>query len=196
MAAFPNHEFGVRSCANVSGRACDAGWFREVPPTAGSSLRVRNLRGMLVIRETALTIVLSISAGLVVQKFRGLAPCQSGLQPEQPAHFQHHPAQHEVSNASQPGQISPGVARGSFAGRRVLLMGDQGIRGDLTVEGQSVPPQGFIASKLVVSTNYFRTLEIPLRLSRESEERDSAQAAPVPQALNCATNSPSGIAAS
>jgi hypothetical protein len=61
-----------------------------------------------------------------------------------------------------------------------LLMGDQGIRGDLAVEGQPVPPQGFIASKLMVSTDYFRTMEIPLRLSREFDERDSAQAAPVP----------------
>ncbi|MGC1485918.1 MAG: ABC transporter permease [Candidatus Acidiferrum sp.] len=167
-------------------RVMPGGYLKSSGPTASSGVRVGNLRDILVVAEMALTIVLLISAGLTLKNFVRIAHINPGFDPKNLLTFNvtlpdtkyPTPASmdkfHEALLAhlrDLPGTMSVATTLG-------LPMGEPGISGDLMVEGQPVP-RGFIVSKLVVSTDYFRTMEIPLRMGREFDERDSAQAAPV-----------------
>jgi predicted permease len=167
-------------------RVMPGGFLKSSGPTASPGVRVRNLRGILVILEMALTIVLLISAGLLLKSFVRLLNLNPGFDPKNlltfsitlpetkyptPASMDRFHRELLARLRGLPGARSAATIMG-------LPMGEQGIRGDLTVEGQTVPP-GFIVRKLVVSTDYFRAMEIKLRMGRDFEERDSAQAAPV-----------------
>jgi len=167
-------------------RLMPGGFLKSSGPTASSGMRVQNLRGVLVIAEMALTIVLLISAGLLLKSFVRLLNVNPGFNTRNLLTFNitlpdtKYPTPANMDRFHQamlahvrglPGARSAATIMG-------LPMGDQGIRGDLTVEGRTVP-QGFIVRKLVVSTDYFRTMEIPLRMGRDFDDRDWAQAAPV-----------------
>ncbi|MFY9555605.1 MAG: ABC transporter permease [Blastocatellia bacterium] len=147
----------------------------------------RRVRALLVISEFALAMVLLISAGLLIQSFIRLIQVRPGFdaanvltmnvilppkryeKPSDTANF--------YRTVIQRFQNVPGVrAAGAVFG---LPLGDMGVRGDFTIEGQPPPAAGVTASKLVVSTDYFRAMGIPLVSGRFFTEADTDKSSQV-----------------
>lgn len=185
LSIFASLVFGLAPAFQAA-HVMPGGFLKSSVPAASSNVRVRNLRSILVVVEMALTMVLLISAGLLLKSFTRLASVNPGFDPMNLLTFNIDlPDTQYPTTASMDRFHTALLARlGGLPGVRSvatslgLPMGSPGIRGDLTVEGQAMP-RGFIVSKFVVSTDYFRTMRIRLLAGREFDERDSAQAAPV-----------------
>ena len=147
----------------------------------------RRVRSALVISEFALAMVLLISAGLLIKSFIRLIEVKPGFDPRNvltmnvilPDSRYEKPA--DMTNfyrtAIERFQNVPGVrAAGAVFG---LPLGDMGVNGDFTIEGKPPPAAGVTASKLVVSTGYFRAMGIPLMSGRFFAETDSDKSAQV-----------------
>ena len=147
----------------------------------------RRVRSALVISEFALAMVLLIAAGLLIQSFIRLIEVKPGFDPRNlltmnvilPFSRYEKPA--DMSNfyrtAIERFQNVPGVrAAGAVFG---LPLGDMGVNGDFTIEGQPPVPAGVTASKLVVTTGYFRAMGIPLVRGRFFTEADTDKTAQV-----------------
>lgn len=147
----------------------------------------RRVRSALVISEFALAMVLLISAGLLIKSFIRLMEVKPGFDPSNvltmnvilpPSRYER-PA--DMTNfyrtAIERFQNVPGVrAAGAVFG---LPLGDMGVNGDFTIEGKPPPAAGVTASKLVVSTDYFRAMGIPLVSGRFFSEADTDKSAHV-----------------
>ncbi|MEK6322889.1 MAG: ABC transporter permease [Acidobacteriota bacterium] len=146
----------------------------------------RRVRSALVISEFALAMVLLISAGLLIQSFIRLIEVKPGFDPRNlltmnvilPPRYEKPAAMANFyRTAIERFQNVPGVrAAGAVFG---LPLGDMGVRGDFTIEGQPPPAAGVNASKLVVSTGYFRAMGIPLVRGRFFTDADTDKSAQV-----------------
>ena len=146
----------------------------------------RRVRSALVISEFALAMVLLVGAGLLIKSFIRLIEVKPGFDPNNlltmnvllPSSRYTKPA--EMTNfyrtVIERFHNLPGVrAAGAVFG---LPLGEMGVRGDFTIEGQPPPPTGVLVSKLVVSPDYFRAMAIPLlngRVFADSDTEKSAQ---------------------
>jgi len=153
----------------------------------GLHLRKNNLRGLLVVSELTLSLMLLIGAGLLIRTFVRLQAVPPGfatdhvLTMEVAASSRKYQTdkdgkaivnfykQIESHVAGLPGVVSEGVVS-------VLpLTGEVGW-GQINVEGYTPPPgQELQADIRVAGTDYFRTMEIPLRRGRFFTEDDSAE---------------------
>lgn len=156
---------------------------------AGDSLRRRRTWNLLVISETALALVLMAGATLLIRSFfylRDIAPgfrvdglLTASLAPD-PARY------------SKPGRISslydrvlervraiPGVQSATLAS--TLPLGGEYQSMSMPVEGQHFTrPQDFpIMWHRSIDPDYFRTMQIPIRMGRAFTERDRGGAPPV-----------------
>jgi predicted permease len=154
----------------------------------GLNTSQHRLRGLLVISEVALSVMLLIAAGLLLRSFARLQAVSPGFNPDrvmsmmvqvsgpayrpQAARVQFFQAVRERI-ASLPGvKVAGGVTTLPFA---------PGLGwGSINVEGFTPPPgQELQVDQRIASVGYFRTMEIPLRQGRFFEDRDKPDSPPV-----------------
>jgi putative ABC transport system permease protein len=140
------------------------------------------LRGLLVIAEVSMALVLLIGAGLLLKSFTRLRETRLGFNPDHvltarvtlpesthptAAHVKAYYQQAIARIAARPEAQAAGFVNS-------LPLGGPGVRGDLTVEGKTVERSGGRASKLAVGGDYFRALGVPLLKGRAFDDRDNA----------------------
>jgi predicted permease len=150
------------------------------PGRAGSGRRLR--AGLLVV-EVSLSLVLLISAGLLLTSFARLQRVDPGFNPEGVFTAQIVlPRQYSPDNGiafyeqfDRRLAALPGVSSAALI-ERVPLTGGQ-TPTVVAVAGRPMPPLSERATAIrhLVSPRYFRTLGIPLRAGRDFDERDNAR---------------------
>jgi predicted permease len=152
----------------------------------GLHFRRNSLRGLLVVSELALSLMLLIGAGLLIRSFVRLQSVPPGFTTDHVLTMEVAAAgrkyQDDKNNkpiisfykevesrvAHLPSVVSEGVVSA------LPLTGEVGW-GQIHVEGYTPPPgQELQADFRVASTGYFRTMEIPLRKGRFFSEDDTA----------------------
>jgi putative ABC transport system permease protein len=156
--------------------------LQESPSTRTTGLRLAGVRSLLTVGQMALTLVLLVSAGLLIKSLFRLLAVAPGFEPsslltanlELPSPKYSTPVQMRAFHDAMLERIASlrGVTAAGTIGYG-LPFGEAGIAGDFTIEGQSAPPQGVIASKLVVSPGYFQAMGIPLVKGRFLSMNDS-----------------------
>jgi putative ABC transport system permease protein len=155
--------------------------LKEGERSASESRSRRHVRSALVISEFALAMVLLVGAGLLIRSFIRLTEVNPGFDARNvltmnvllpPARYS---KPSDMTNfyrtALERFQNVPGVrAAGTVFG---LPLGDMGVGGDFTVEGQPAVPTGVRASKLVVSSGYFEAMGIRLARGRFFTEAET-----------------------
>lgn len=155
--------------------------LKEGDRSASAGRGGRRVRSLLVISEFALAMVLLIAAGLLIRSFIGLTRVEPGFDPSNlltmnvilPETRYSQPAQMVsfYKSAIERFRNVPGVrAAGAVFG---LPLGEMGVNGDFIIEGQQRPAEGVTSGKLVVSTDYFRAMGIPLVKGRFFNEADT-----------------------
>jgi predicted permease len=150
----------------------------------GLYLKRRSLRGLLAVSELTLSLMLLIGAGLLIRSFVRLQSVPPGFTTDHvltmevaasgPKYREDIPVinfyrEIESRIAHLPGVVAEGVVSG------LPLTGSVGW-GGINVEGYTPPPgQELQVDIRVASTDYFRTMEIPLRKGRFFGEDDTAE---------------------
>jgi macrolide transport system ATP-binding/permease protein len=146
-----------------------------LPASRGHGFRRLSLGRILMVSQIAVTLLILIAAGLFVRTLSNLASIQLGFNRENLLTFQ--------LNARQAGQRDPGIVafyndlRSQFSaipGVRAASLSNHTLIGTGTSEtGVSVSgaePQD--SSILTVGAGFFTTMQIPLLMGREIDERD------------------------
>lgn len=140
------------------------------------------VRGLLVVSEVALSLVLLIGAGLLIRSFVTLLNVDKGFDPRQVLALDINLPQSRYAEPPQQALFFqqllerivalPGVA--GAAAVSDLPLGESSTNGDTQIEGKTFPPDSQpISEKLIVSAGYFRVMRIPLRAGRYFDERDA-----------------------
>ena len=148
----------------------------------GLRVRKHSLRGVLVVSELTLSLMLLIGAGLLLRSFVRLQSVPPGFTTDHvltmevaasgPKYREDLPVinfyrEIESRIAHLPGVVAEGVVSG------LPLTGSVGW-GGISVEGYAPPPgQELQADIRIASRDYFRTMEIPLRAGRYFSEDDT-----------------------
>jgi putative ABC transport system permease protein len=147
----------------------------------GSMLQTFNLRGLLVVGQIALSIVLLIGTALLLESVSRLRGVAVGFNPEKvltarislgPLHYDTNQKrarffQEIIRNL----ELAPGIRRAS-ASMFLPMMGFAGTPVQDAAKPLLKLNERPIATVGVVTPGYFRTLEIPLRRGRDFTERD------------------------
>ena len=160
--------------------------LKEGRGLVGAARRNR-IRGVLVITELAIAVVLLVGAGLLIQSLWLLRHVASGLRSENVLTFNVALPETRYSSEKQARfyrQLSsqvralPGVESAS-AILPLPLSGDR-ISISFRIDGRPVSPKDEpSADMFVVEANYFRTMGIPILKGRDFEDRDEHKSAPV-----------------
>src|SRR5690242_1936982 len=150
----------------------------------GLYLKRRSLRGLLVVSELTLSLMLLIGAGLLIRSFVRLQSVSPGFTTDHvttmevaasgPKYREDIPVinfyrEIEGRIAHLPGVVAEGVVSG------LPLTGSVGW-GGINVEGYTPPVgQELQADIRIASRDYFRTMEIPLRTGRFFNEDDTTE---------------------
>jgi len=163
--------------------------LKESSRSATGGLRLRRTRGLLVVMEVALTLVLTVGAGLLIKSFLGLQQTEAGFNPQNLLTLEIAPPRssrylQEEARVKLFGEILerverlPGVeAVAATSGaplKRFPLDSPFAIEGRITNPGDE--PEALYSA---ISPNYFRTMSIPLRAGREFTADDKKDAPPV-----------------
>ncbi|MBO0859294.1 MAG: ABC transporter permease [Chloracidobacterium sp.] len=149
--------------------------------TGGASRH--RLRGLLVVAEVSMALVLLIGAGLLLKSFTRLRETKLGFNPDHAltacvtlppadypsaARMKAYYQQSLAHLAARPETQAVGLINS-------LPLGNTGlsVNGDLTVEGEPAERPGMRTCKLIVSGDYFRALGVPLLKGRTFNERDT-----------------------
>jgi predicted permease len=152
----------------------------------GLHVRRHSLRGLLVVSELTLSLMLLIGAGLLIRSFVRLQSVPPGFTTDHVLTMEVAAAGRKYQNdkndkpiinfyreiesrvAHLPGVVAEGVVSA------LPLTGEVGW-GGINVEGYTPPPgQELQVDIRVAGTDYFRTMEIPLRKGRYFTEDDNA----------------------
>src|SRR5437588_1180441 len=152
----------------------------------GLHVRRHSLRGLLVVSELTLSLMLLIGAGLLIRSFVRLQSVPPGFTTDHVLTMEVAAAGRKYQNdkndkpiinfyreiesrvAHLPGVVAEGVVSA------LPLTGEVGW-GGISVEGYTPPPgQELQVDIRVAGTDYFRTMEIPLRKGRYFTEDDNA----------------------
>jgi predicted permease len=152
----------------------------------GLHIRRHSLRGLLVVSELTLSLILLIAAGLLIRSFVQLQSVPPGFTTDHVLTMEVAAAARVYQNdkndkpiinfyreiesrvAHLPGVVAEGVVS------TLPLTGEVGW-GAINVEGYTPPPgQELQVDIRVAGTDYFRTMEIPLRKGRYFTEDDNA----------------------
>jgi predicted permease len=152
----------------------------------GLYLKKHSLRGLLVVSELTLSLMLLIGAGLLIRSFVRLQNVAPGFTTDHVLTMEVAAAGKKYQNdkddkpiinfykeiesrvAHLPGVVSDGVISG------LPLTGEVGW-GEINVEGYAPPPgQELQVDQRFAGADYFRTMEIPLRRGRFFTEDDTA----------------------
>ena len=178
--------FGVMPALQAS--RVDAATALKQGGERGSSGRART-RSALVVAEVALTLVLLVGAGLLLNSFLRLQRVNPGLQPENvtvvglflpQARYPSSAKQTDVSRRLLEGLEGHGEIRAVGVGFPGPLRGSN-ASGSFFVEGRSLtdPGQRQFANLGSVSGGYFRAMGVPLVAGRTFTAGDHAEAADV-----------------
>ena len=151
----------------------------------GLHLRRHSLRGLLVVSELALSLMLLIGAGLLIRSFVRLQSVPPGFTTDHVLTMDVAATGRKYQNDKNRTPITnfykeienrvahlPGVV-GEGAVSALPLTGEVGW-GGIDVEGYTPPPgQELQADQRIAGTNYFRTMEIPLKKGRFFTEDDT-----------------------
>lgn len=159
--------------------------LREGASTA--TRRTRRLRHAVVVAEVALTLVLLVGAGLLVRTFVGLRGVPLGFTPERVMTMTVDLPVSRYPTAEQAATLHarlleslsaiPGVQ--SAAAVNWLPLGDLMIRGDVQAQDRPELVGKYIATKLAISPDYFRTIGIRLLRGRSFADADRPGQPPV-----------------
>ena len=142
------------------------------------------LRGLLVVVEVSMALVLLIGAGLLLKSFTRLRDTKLGFSPDHvltasvtlpeaayptAAQVKEYYQQSLTRLATLPEVEAVAIVNSLPLGNPSVV-----IQGDLTVEGEPKERPGAWTSKLAASADYFRALGIPLLKGRTFNERDTA----------------------
>jgi len=161
--------------------------LKEGGPGSGAAQR---LRGVLVVAEIALSLVLMVGAGLLIRSFLRLQNVSLGFTPEHLLTLQMRLPKDEAQDSTRVANLFREVIERVQAVHGVQVVGvatalpvmELGIRSSLTIEGRTEPSPGQpprLANNRVVSPGYFRALGIPLIEGRLPSTQDSTQVLPV-----------------
>ena len=149
----------------------------------------KRLRRVLVMVETAFSLVLLAGAGLLMRSFERILKVDPGFRPENvltmrlalPDALYGKPEQQYGFYDRLLDRIRqlPGVSRAGAVS--LLPLGGQGASGTITVDSQSVPRESLNpeADQRTVTPGYFESMGISLVRGRYFDQRDSATAPPV-----------------
>jgi putative ABC transport system permease protein len=149
----------------------------------------RRLRNVLVICETAFSLLLVAGAGLLLRSFAQVLKVDPGFRPEGvltmrvalPDAIYSKPDQVRGFYANLLDRIQklPGVVSAGMVSN--LPLSGQGSSGTITIDTQSVPIENTTpeADQRLVSTDYFKAMGISLVRGRYFEDRDTDGAPPV-----------------
>jgi predicted permease len=149
-----------------------------------AGLRHSRLRGLLVIAEVAMSLVLLVGAGLLVRSFVRLLAVKPGFRPDHLVtmfmNFAGPKYQKQGSSARFEKELVervealPGV-EGVAVSNDLPLEGDDTTTGVGNVEGHAklLPGQEYLVGMHVVNPGYFRTMGIPLLRGREFRATDT-----------------------
>jgi putative ABC transport system permease protein len=139
-------------------------------------------RSFLVISEVALSSVLLIAAGLVINSFVRLMHVPKGFDPARVLTFSLSPSRARYSEPRKQTQffdqamerlaVLPGVE--AVGGVTDLPLEGSGTNGNFNIEGRGLAPDSLpIADKRIASENYFRAMGIRLTRGRFFADRDN-----------------------
>ena len=156
---------------------------------SGTSAGMQRIRGVLVVSEIALAVVLLAGAGLMLRSFKRLQNTSPGFTAEGVLHLEINPTyksqkdyrvefmsrryQQLLENVAKvPGVVA--VAANSdlpFVGQKPWYRGEFSIKGQSSDEQKQNPMVNYQA----VSPDYFRVMEIPLLRGRAFTDRDTVR---------------------
>jgi putative ABC transport system permease protein len=149
-----------------------------------AGLARHRLRGLLVVAEVSMALMLLIGAGLLLKSFTRLRETRLGFNPDHVLSASltlpdaDYPTTAKVKAYYQQAltRLSkhPEVQAASIINALPLGKNGARIQGDLMVEGDAEQRPGAFARKLAISPDYFRALGIPLLKGREFNEHDTA----------------------
>src|SRR5262245_48514820 len=162
--------------------------LKENGRSSADGARQSRARGLLVITEIALSLVLLVGAGLLVKSFLRLQAVSPGFKTENAlavrlslpkAHYSNRAALTAFYEKLRPRLESlPGVETVGVVSALPLSPVFYSI--PFTIEGRATTPDEVErADYRVVSAGYFRAMKIPLIAGREFNERDTAETSPV-----------------
>lgn len=148
-----------------------------------------NLRGMLVIAQVAISIIVLICAGLFLRSLNKVLKVDPGISTENLVTMMLDPSLLGYDKAAGTRfytelvrriEAQPGVRAVSLTTNLPLSDSGNG-RGPIVKEGEADPPpnQGISSNCSFVAPKYFETLRTPLVMGRDFTERDNADAPPV-----------------
>ncbi|MBA2527764.1 MAG: ABC transporter permease [Pyrinomonadaceae bacterium] len=147
------------------------------------------LRGLLVISEVALSLMLLVSAGLLMRSFISLLKTDPGFNPEKvmtmnlvlpAAKYREAPQKATFySELTKRVEALPGVESAAFV--NYLPLGGSNSSDAFLIEGvaEPAPGQDFIGRYRVCTPRYFHTLGVRILKGRGFTEQDKADAPPV-----------------
>jgi predicted permease len=153
----------------------------------GFSLSRHRLRGLLVISELALSLMLLIGAGLLIRSFARLQSVSPGFNPDHVISMRLGAGNHRFQNRDEVNVFYRGLIDKVAAIPAVASVGEVSSLpftasvgwGGVDVEGYTPPPgEELQADQRGASTGYFQTMQIPLIQGRFFEDRDSEPKAP------------------
>jgi predicted permease len=187
LSIFSGALFGLAPSLRLGRRDLHSALKEESRGSAGTGSmwgRGNNLRGLLVISELALSVVLLIGAGLLIRSFAHLQNVQPGFNPQNVLTFEltmtgkkygDKPAllntyRQLFENLEQlPGVTAAGAVT-------PIPMSETFAWGPITVEGRTpLPGENFInADVRIAAGHYFQAMEIPLLQGRFFNEQDNS----------------------
>jgi putative ABC transport system permease protein len=161
--------------------------LKETGRGSSSEMRVRRARGLLVVAEIAVTLVLLVGAGLLLRSFIGLQQTELGFEPRNlltltvgaptQLYGQAAPRAEYFRKMQERLSALPGVRATAIASSLPL---DWVLNFSYAVEGRAARPgEEPQADYLSISPNYFEVMRIPLVRGRGFTERDAEGAPPV-----------------
>jgi putative ABC transport system permease protein len=155
--------------------------------SGGEARGMRRWGDALVVAEVALSLALTVGAGLVVRTFWELQHVDPGFDPHgvlattiQPAGTAYDSAQARIAFFGQlmerVGSL-PGVE--SVALTSAPPLAEQGYTSDFAVAGRPADAYGTEVAHRTVTSNYLRTMRVPLRRGRDFGPEDATSGVPV-----------------
>jgi len=147
---------------------------------ATAGVQARRIRMILVVSQIALAFVLIVGAGLAVRTFSNLLRINPGFNPHNVLNVgismpqgRYRGERLDTFHEELMTQIRalPGVIAAATSGGLPLV--DQGYHFIFDIEGHAAPsPDGYDSYSSWVSTDYFRTLGVPLLMGRNFQDTD------------------------
>ncbi|HEX8176927.1 MAG TPA: ABC transporter permease [Pyrinomonadaceae bacterium] len=145
-----------------------------------------NLRGVLVVAQVTISLVVLICAGLFIRSLSKARQTDPGFQTENLVTmminldllaYDQESARRFYTELQRRIEQQPGVRTAALASE-LPLMDSRQLRGPIVKEGEADPPpnQGVNSECSFVTPNYFETLQTPLLMGRDFTDRDNADA--------------------